>query len=517
MRCETELRLFSSFGALSSCLVAQTLYAQVPQLAAEATATAAATEQGLFQSQPPAASSETRVTSDLGQQGDFIHRYKPVAGLFEIGAFIGPLFVSDNNSFRGAARANPGQNPTVMPYSDFDKPALEMGVRGAYFPFSFLGGEFEGMVATAGTESGDGATILAGRAHVVVQAPYWSVVPFALGGMGYWYVSNDYSGNDSDPAFHFGGGAKVNVTSNISVRLDIRDTITNQRALTSYHNNVEALVGGNLVLGRPAEAPKDSDRDGYIDEKDACPLEAGTMPNGCPVRDSDQDGIEDTTDQCVKEPGVAPSGCPVLDADQDGIDDATDQCVSEKGLAPTGCPDGDMDGMLDRVDKCPAVPGVAPDGCLPDADQDGFVGADDHCPEQAETKNGFEDTDGCPDELPSAVKNFMGVISGIEFDTNKDSIRTTSAAVLGGALKILTDYPSLRVEIVGHTDDRGAREHNLDLSLRRAESVKSYLITRGIDPGRVRTRGAGPDEPLVPNSTLVGRQKNRRIEFHVVE
>jgi len=405
----------------------------------------------------------------------------------------------------------------LMPFSTFKQPSFEFGVRGAYFPLSFLGGEIEGMAATGSTDQGDGVALLAGRAQVIVQAPFWSVVPFVVGGLGYWYVSNDYSGNDSDPAFHFGGGAKVNVASNVSLRLDVRDTVTNQRAIGDYPNNVEVLVGGNLVLGRAAPAPKDTDRDGYVDERDQCPLEAGTLPNGCPIRDTDADGIMDPDDQCVKEAGPAPTGCPVLDADLDGIADATDQCVSEKGVMPTGCPDGDLDGVLDRDDKCPVIPGVAPDGCLPDADQDGIVGADDRCPDKPETKNGFEDADGCPDELPASVKNFMGVIAGIEFDTNKDSIRDSSQSVLERAVSVLTEYPSLRIQIVGHTDDKGAHDHNLDLSQRRAESVKAYFVARGIDPRRVESRGAGPDEPLGSNKTLAGRQKNRRIEFHVLQ
>jgi outer membrane protein OmpA-like peptidoglycan-associated protein/opacity protein-like surface antigen len=517
MRSKAALRLCLSLTALSSSLLVSTLYAQVPQLAAEGEVNATASEQSLFQTQPPAASTEVQASEDTGGEGDFLYRYKPEAGLIEAGVFIGPLFISDNNSFRGAARVNPGSNPTLMPYSTFKQPAVELGVRGAYFPLSFLGGELEGMVASAETDAGDGVAVLGGRVHVIAQAPFWSVVPFVLAGAGYWYVSNDKSGNDSDPAFHFGGGAKVNVTNNISVRLDIRDTITNVRAIGDYPNNVEALVGGNLVLGRSEPAPKDSDHDGYTDDRDVCPQEAGTLPNGCPVRDADADGINDTDDQCVKEPGVAPTGCPILDADSDGITDATDQCVSDKGVPPTGCPDGDLDGVLDREDKCPVIPGVAPDGCLLDADKDGFVGADDRCPEQAETKNGFEDTDGCPDELPAAVKNFMGVIAGIEFDTNKDSIRDSSAASLERALKVLNEYPSLRVEVTGHTDDRGTRDHNVELSQRRADSVKNFLVSRGVDPRRIQARGAGPDEPLVPNSSLVGRQKNRRIEFRVLE
>jgi OOP family OmpA-OmpF porin len=224
----------------------------------------------------------------------------------------------------------------------------------------------------------------------------------------------------------------------------------------------------------------------------------------------------DPDDQCVREVGVAPSGCPVRDADADGVLDADDQCISEKGGAPTGCPDTDQDGFLDRADKCPELAGASPDGCVADADGDRILGADDRCPDRAETPNGFEDGDGCPDELPAAVKEFMGVIAGIEFDNNQASIRASSELALDKAVAVLTEYPSLRIEIIGHTDNRGSREHNIELSQRRADAVRAQLAAKGIDPNRIQTTGAGPDTPLATNDTAAGRQKNRRIEFRVI-
>jgi outer membrane protein OmpA-like peptidoglycan-associated protein len=509
-----------SVTTLSSCLFATIASAQVPQAAAaagEVAGSAGSSDPALFQAQSPQMSQPDPPQADSGATDDYLHRYAPQANLVEVGLFVGPLFISDNNSFRGATVVSPDRPPSVKPLSTFKQPAVEIGLRGGYYPLSFLGGELEGMVAVAESDTDQAVTVLAARAQAVAQLPFWSIVPFATAGVGYWAVRNDVSGNDSDPVFHYGGGAKVNVTDSLAVRLDVRDSISNQRGTGNYPHNIEALAGANLVFGRTPQGPKDSDRDSVVDDRDQCPLEPGTLSNGCPVRDSDSDGIMDPTDQCVTEVGVAPTGCPVRDADQDGVIDADDQCISDKGGAPTGCPDGDQDGFLDRADQCPAVPGVAPDGCLQDADRDGFLGADDHCPNEAEVKNGFEDTDGCPDELPQAVKNFMGVIAGIEFDTGKAEIRPSSATALEKALSVLTEYPSLRIEITGHTDSKGAREKNLDLSQQRADSVREYLIARGIQPSRVQSKGAGPDVPLTTNDTLAGRQKNRRIEFRVVE
>jgi len=69
------------------------------------------------------------------------------------------------------------------------------------------------------------------------------------------------------------------------------------------------------------------------------------------------------------------------------------------------------------------------------------------------------------------------------------------------------------VEIAGHTDSTGGRAHNLDLSQRRAEAARDYLIAKGIDPSRMTAKGYGPDEPVADNSTQDGRAMNRRVEL----
>jgi OOP family OmpA-OmpF porin len=114
------------------------------------------------------------------------------------------------------------------------------------------------------------------------------------------------------------------------------------------------------------------------------------------------------------------------------------------------------------------------------------------------------------------VKAFSGTIEGIFFELNKATIRPQSRAVLDRAVEVLGEFPSIRMEISGHSDSTGTREHNLDLSARRAEAVKQHLVEHGIAPERLRTRGAGPDEPRADNAIAEGRQKNRRIEFKVL-
>ena len=214
-------------------------------------------------------------------------------------------------------------------------------------------------------------------------------------------------------------------------------------------------------------------------------------------KDTDGDGFFDSVDSCVKVPGVAPDGCPApagpVDTDGDGFMDPDDSCVTDPGTAPDGCPDSDGDGFKDPVDKCPQVAGVAPDGCPPpDKDGDGILDPNDQCIDVPETKNGYKDKDGCADEVPKAVAKFAGVIKGIYFDVDKDTIKPNSKTTLDAAVKVLKEFDDVHVEISGHTDSDGNREHNVDLSRRRADSVKKYLVDKGIAEGTVPANGPLP-------------------------
>jgi outer membrane protein OmpA-like peptidoglycan-associated protein len=211
-------------------------------------------------------------------------------------------------------------------------------------------------------------------------------------------------------------------------------------------------------------------------------------------------------------------GCPIPDTDGDGILDPDDKCVTVPGVeAYQGCPipDTDGDGILDPDDKCVDVPGVeAYQGCpIPDTDKDGILDPDDACKDKPETKNNYKDADGCPDEIPKEVEKFSGVIKGIYFDTNKDVVKKQSEKILDEALDVFLKFPDMKVEISGHTDSQGSRDLNVDLSRRRAEAVKKWLVDRGVAASRMTTRGAGPDEPVDTNETKAGHALNRRIEF----
>ncbi len=105
------------------------------------------------------------------------------------------------------------------------------------------------------------------------------------------------------------------------------------------------------------------------------------------------------------------------------------------------------------------------------------------------------------------------ILEGITFDVNKSTIKPESEATLMKALKTLETYTDISVEIGGHTDSDGSAKSNQKLSEARAESVKAWLVNKGIDASRISTKGYGEDKPIADNKTKEGKQKNRRIEF----
>jgi OOP family OmpA-OmpF porin len=109
------------------------------------------------------------------------------------------------------------------------------------------------------------------------------------------------------------------------------------------------------------------------------------------------------------------------------------------------------------------------------------------------------------------------VIRGIYFDFGKDSIRKKSAPTLNAAAKIFAEYPGRQGRDLGHTDDVGKRDYNVDLATRRAESVKQYLVEQGRG-GRAhqdpRRRSGRADRRQ--HERQAGRAKNRRIEFKIL-
>jgi len=191
-------------------------------------------------------------------------------------------------------------------------------------------------------------------------------------------------------------------------------------------------------------------------------------------------------------------------------------------------PDADGDGILDNVDQCPTEPedidGFEDEnGCPdPDNDQDGILDANDLCPNEAETMNDFEDEDGCPDEAQEETDNIKVTDDAIilkkmiNFRTGRSDLLPESFPILEDIAMVMKKHPTWKVRVEGHTDSRGNHGRNMTLSQARADSVRNYLINRGVDPARLTTAGYGPDHPIASNNTREGRAKNRRTEFKII-
>jgi outer membrane protein OmpA-like peptidoglycan-associated protein len=101
--------------------------------------------------------------------------------------------------------------------------------------------------------------------------------------------------------------------------------------------------------------------------------------------------------------------------------------------------------------------------------------------------------------------------SDVLFDVDSSLLAADARRTLGEVAVVLNDFPKTAVVVQGFTDSSGSEEHNLDLSQRRAEAVRSYLADRGVDPGRMTALGYGEDHPVASNDTPEGRRMNRRV------
>lgn len=225
-----------------------------------------------------------------------------------------------------------------------------------------------------------------------------------------------------------------------------------------------------------------------------------------PNPDPDQDGIPSVRDRCPEDAedydGVKDEdGCPELDNDGDGLADDKDACRNDAE---------DVDAYRDE-DGCPD----------PDNDLDGIADASDRCPLQKEIINGVDDDDGCPDEgrqlIYVGAKN-IAITDKLFFANDRAEILPRSEELLAQLATTLIRMPWLKkVRIEGHTDDQGTSEKNIDLSQRRAESVRTALVARGVAAERFEAKGYGEEHPIDTNRTLEGRANNRRVEFVIVE
>jgi outer membrane protein OmpA-like peptidoglycan-associated protein len=129
-----------------------------------------------------------------------------------------------------------------------------------------------------------------------------------------------------------------------------------------------------------------------------------------------------------------------------------------------------------------------------------------------------------PPPPPPKVKRVVVTDSNIQindkvqFELGKAEIKPDSFGLLDEVAKVLQENPQIeQVEVQGHTDSTGDAKYNRKLSQQRAESVRDYLIKKGIKKGRLVAKGYGPDKPIADNATPEGQEKNRRVEFLILK
>jgi len=240
------------------------------------------------------------------------------------------------------------------------------------------------------------------------------------------------------------------------------------------------------------EVPKpDRDNDGVPDADDACPDQAGVKTddpktNGCPAA---------AAPPPPPPPVAAPPPPPPPDRDGDTILDADDACPDQAGVK-TDDP---------KTNGCPAPV---------DKDGDGIKDPEDACPDQPGPKNDDPKKNGCP--IAAVVGGEIKITEEVKFKTGSAELLAESDGVLNAVLKVMNDHPELkRVQVQGHTDNKGTPKGNKTLSEKRAASVMAWLIMHGVDKSRLTSAGFGQDRPIDSNATDEGRKNNRRVEFKI--
>lgn len=270
----------------------------------------------------------------------------------------------------------------------------------------------------------------------------------------------------------FAAGVLLSSTSVLAVAADDDNT---------YHLLDKS---GNVVM---------SGKHGCVDSKLAN-APSKPLPECGDIVDDDGDGVNNDKDHCPGTPAgvqVDDKGCPI-DSDGDGVPDYLDKCPRDsaraisKGVDAEGCPiDSDKDGVPDYRDRCPGTP----------------FGAK-------------VDADGCALFVGDKVVSLVGDVT---FAFGKWSLSSQGKASLDGVINNIVSQSNLvrGVEVEGHTDSVGSAKYNMKLSQRRANSVRDYMVSKGVAAGLIKAIGKGEENPIADNKTKVGRAKNRRVEIKI--
>jgi outer membrane protein OmpA-like peptidoglycan-associated protein len=355
-----------------------------------------------------------------------------------------------------------------------------------------------------------------GAGRFVVHLSKNRFAPFFNLGLG-WVVADD----QANALMNAGMGGDYFIQRNLSLRFAFDYWASSLILYNQPYEQFTATLGVSYHLG----GQKDIDKDGIPNNKDQCPTLAEDKDgfqdkDGCPEKDNDEDGIPDDKDQCKneaedKDKDRDEDGCPDIDDDGDGILNEQDLCKDEPEDKDSfkdddGCPDldNDEDGIPDDKDQCKNVKESMnnfqdEDGCPEkDQDKDGLFDSQDKCKDKAETVNGFMDEDGCPDEIPKQVKDQLGLHPKIKFmkKSSKWIRNRKSEQHLDLVAAVLKPY-TFKIKVIASA--HSGRDLQT-LSEKRAQAIKEALVARGIDAGRISTKGE--NNKKTPGTYLI-RQK----------
>ncbi len=322
-----------------------------------------------------------------------------------------------------------------------------------------------------------------------------------------------------------GAGIRIALSPTILMRYE---GSINRSTTTLKFSNAVVQGGVSLMIGsRPLI---DSDGDGVFDRKDRCEntrLGALVDKSGCPT-DRDGDLVPDGIDRCpnsLQGATVDEAGC-TRDSDGDGYLDGLDECPDTPEGAQVdrrGCPsDTDADGVPDGLDRCLATPaGATVDalGCPGDTDGDSVLDGLDACPD---TRRGVAvNAQGCPlveEPAPDSAADATGrtwVIPGAVWSFRGTDLAPEAFPVLDSVATLLLADPQLVAEVSGFAHDRLIPVDNTRLSQRRAETIRNYIVGKGVPVSQVTAIGKGSEPLLVSDTTEEARVINRRVEIRI--
>jgi outer membrane protein OmpA-like peptidoglycan-associated protein len=398
------------------------------------------------------------------------------AGTLEFGLFARKNFYGESYALRD--RTGPGARIGFFPIR-----GIEIEASGAYTPtrYEFRSGRVD---------------VLTASGRLLGNLPFGDHVAFIIGG-GYTFnkfmdkgdpipgisAEGDESGPGGLVGFRFGLGDLV------SIRLDgTADYISSPNTALSvaskdWHWGFQAglswLFGSNRGFQR--------------------------------VPDTDRDGVRDDVDQCADTPRgtvVNASGCPPVNTDSIAAAEraAAERAAAERAAAERAAAERARADSVAAAERARADSVAAAERAAAQAVRDSAARAAGISAAQIQALR---------DSLRKLSENANAniVLPGVNFATGTATLTQSSRFILDEVAATLSENPDIRVEVAGHTDNTGGRALNERLSRQRAESVKNYLVTKGIAADRMTTAGYAWDRPVAPNTTRAGRALNRRTEL----